>query len=528
MMKTTTKNHATTGLFLLVVVGILILLNVLASGLFSRADLTKEGLYSLSKGSKDLMAKLDDKVTATAYFSADLPAPYNQHARYVQDLFEEYAAYSKGHFTFEVKDPGTEETAKNEMMTIGIPPVQIQEIKNDKFEVKQAFLGIVVSYADKKEVLPVIKSVDNLEYELTSAIRKLTTSKLKKIGFLAGHGEPSLQEDLKQALSLIEKNYVTTAVDFSQKKEIPEDVDTLIILTPTKKLEEDELFAIDQFLMKGKSLAFFVGTVQVDLQSFQANNLDHGLDKLMKQYGITLNQNLILDMQNKRIQVASQQGQFRVQNIINYPLIPVLTDFDKSNSLTGRLDSLPLPFACSLDVGSSNADVKVTVLGRSSARSWQMSGMYDINPMKAFQPAADSKIGPFPMMAMAEGKFKSAFADDTGKPFISDPAKVVKKSANARILVVGNGGFLQDKYGDPAGGIFFANAVDWLSQDESLSAIRARLGGEHPITELEPWQKGVIKYGNMIGVPVLFVLFGAFLWSLRRARRRRYQATYNT
>ena len=279
--------------------------------------------------------------------------------------------------------------------------------------------------------------------------------------------------------------------------------------------------------MKGKALAFFVSSVSVDLQSFQANNVDHGLDKLLKQYGITLNQNLVLDMQNKRIQVASQQGQFRVQNIVNYPLIPTLTDFDKTNSLTGRLDALPLPFASSLDVGASTGEVKITVLGRSSPRSWLMSGMYDINPLKPFAPAGDSKIGPFPMMAMAQGKFSSAFAAESDKPFITDPAKMLKKSAEARVLVVGNGGFLQDKYGDPAGGLFFANAVDWLAQDESLTSIRARLGGERPIGELEPWQKGLVKYGNMIGVPLLFLLFGGFLWSLRRARRRRYQATYN-
>ena len=217
-MKTTTKNHALTGLFLLVVVGILILVNVLAGRLFVRADLTRDGLYSLSKGSKDLMAKLDDKVTATAYFTSDLPAPYNLHAQFVQDLFEEYAAYSKGRFTFEVKDPGTADENKTEMMQLGIPPVQIQEIKNDKFEVKQAFLGIVISYADKKEILPVIKSIDNLEYEMTSSIRKLVASKLKKVGFLAGHGEPSLTEDLKQAVELISKNYLTQAVDFSQRR----------------------------------------------------------------------------------------------------------------------------------------------------------------------------------------------------------------------------------------------------------------------------------------------------------------------
>ncbi len=528
-MKQKSKAQLSTGVFILMVLGILVLVNVVSARLFGRLDLTENEMYSLSDASKGLMKHLDDQVFAKAYFTSDLPAPYNSHARFVKDLFEEYAAYSKGNFRFEFIDPGEDEEIKQKMMILGIPPVQIQEIQNDKFQVKQAFLGIVFYYADKKEIIPIVKNITSLEYDITSTIRKLTSDKLRVIGFLQGHDEPNPREEMKNALSQIEKNYKVQMVNLSgDNMKIADEIDTLVIVNPKKEFEEEALFNIDQFLMKGKTVAFFTDAVDVDIQSFRGTPLNTGLEKLQKHYGISVNPDLVLDLQNKRINVASQQGAFRITNIVNYPLIPVITDLDDDNTLTSKMDALPFSFISSLEIASDSDKIKYSVLARTTPRSWNQTGAFQLNPMQNLSPGATSKTGPFPVIAMAQGKFSSYFANqaeqsNSDKPWLADPAAIRTESPDTRILVIGDGTFTLDNFSDPSNTVFFADAMDWLIQDESLISIRGRGVMDKPIAELEPWEKTTIKYMNMIGVPLLMLLFGLLRWSMRRARRKGFQ-----
>ncbi|RJO65663.1 MAG: hypothetical protein C4523_15615 [Myxococcales bacterium] len=527
-MREKTIHRASTGFFMLTVAGILILVNFVAAELFARFDLTESKMYSISEASKNLMKNLPDKVHAKAYFTANLPAPYNSHTSFVKDIFEEYAAYSNGGFGFEFIDPGDNEETRNQLMVLGIPPVQIQEIQNDQFQVKQAWLGIVFYYADKKEVIPVVKTTSGFEYEVTSTIKKLTAERLKTVGFLQGHEEPNPREAMQRASEIIEKNYKIALVDLKeQKASALDEVDTLVIVNPKTKIEEEDLYYIDQFLMKGKTIAFFADAIDVDVRSFRAVNVDNGLAELLTHYGVTINQDLIGDVQNKRINIASQQGMFRISNIINYPLIPVVTDFDKDSPLTQTVDALSFPFLSSLKVTSNTEAVTYTVLARTTPRSWQQVGMFVVNPMENLAPKPDAQTGPFPVAAAAQGRFTSFFAnklDQTAgdKPWLN-PSSALTQSPETRILVVGDGSFGLDEYFDPPNVIFLADAVDWLMQDNAMIGIRGRGMENKPIGELEPWEKSVIKYMNMIGIPILFVIFGFARWSMRRARKRGFQ-----
>ena len=532
MQKKATSQQLSDGLFILIVVLIIVAVNIISTMLFGRLDLTENKMYSLSDASKNLMRNMDDKIFAKAYFTEGLPAPYNSHVEFVKDLFEEYSAYSGGKFKFEFIDPSEDENSQQNMMIQGIQPAQVQEIRNDKFEVIQAYLGIVFYYADKKEVIPFIRSATGLEYEITSTIRKLIADKLKIVGFLQGHEEPSPRETMKRTLVHIEKNYKLDIVNMTEgeKKSIPDEIGTLVIVSPKKKIPEKELFQIDQFLMKGKTIAFFTDAVDVQTKTFQASNINTGLNKLMKYYGISVNSDLVSDLQSQRINVATQQGMMRMTQIIEYPLIPVITDLDRDNTLTERLRALSLPFPSSLEIAADTEKVKYTVLGRTTDRSWLQTGQYTINPRQreVFSPSSSSKMGPFPMLAYAKGRFKSYFANQAGisnpyMPFLSDPASILKESPETRILVTGDGSFVQDEYGDATNSIFFANCIDWLLQDDALISIRSRGLQNKPIIELESWERNSLKYLNMIGVPIFFILAGLIRWLLRRARRKGFQ-----
>ena len=93
-------------LFLVVLAAILVVANVLAVRFFKRADMTARKIYSLSDASRSIAGKLRDRLVVKAYFTENLPAPFNAHARYVRDILEEYAAYWKGKMTIQFIDPG--------------------------------------------------------------------------------------------------------------------------------------------------------------------------------------------------------------------------------------------------------------------------------------------------------------------------------------------------------------------------------------------------------------------------------------
>ncbi|MEK6571889.1 MAG: GldG family protein, partial [Bacteroidota bacterium] len=140
---------------LVLILGIIALLNIIAVRVFTRFDLTKSKMYTLSDASKTLVKSLDDKYLVKAYFTSDLPAPYNNNRRYLQDQLDEYRAYARGNFQYEFIDPSKKEDIEQEAQRYGIPPVQVQVLKEDKLQIEKAYMGLVFLYGDKQERLPV-------------------------------------------------------------------------------------------------------------------------------------------------------------------------------------------------------------------------------------------------------------------------------------------------------------------------------------------------------------------------------------
>ena len=192
-----------TALKVVVVLAILMLLNIISVRMFGRLDVTDNKLFTLSDASKELMRSLDDKVTIKAYFTEDIPAPYNNNRRVLLDQLNEYKAYSGGNFQFEFIDPSGEK-GEQDAQQQGIAPVEVQVVKEDKLELKRAYMGLVFLYEDKKEVLPVVQNTSTLEYDISSTVKRLTSRTRLKIGFLTGQGEPELKE-ISRAQQLLGK-----------------------------------------------------------------------------------------------------------------------------------------------------------------------------------------------------------------------------------------------------------------------------------------------------------------------------------
>jgi ABC-2 type transport system permease protein len=158
-----------------------ILINVAGITLFFRLDLTRNNVYSISEASRRVVSTLSEPLSINVFFTKNLPAPHNQTERYLRDLLQEYAIYANKYFNYRFYDVspeegGTDQAAKENQelaANYGIQPVQIQVIEKDEVKFQKAYMGLVLIHGDLIERIPTITSTDGLEYELTTAIRKL-------------------------------------------------------------------------------------------------------------------------------------------------------------------------------------------------------------------------------------------------------------------------------------------------------------------------------------------------------------------
>ncbi|HCY84887.1 MAG TPA: ABC transporter permease [Desulfobacteraceae bacterium] len=177
MGKLTHKEHYIKFILYLAVI---VLVNVAGLTLFFRADLTESRMYSLSQASKQAVATLSEPLNIKVFFSKNLPAPHNNTERYLKDLLTEYSARAGKYFNFtfyNVSQEGdiTAEADRNREMArdYGIQPVQIRVMENDALTFKEAYMGLVILHGDLIEKIPAITSTNGLEYQLTTAIRKM-------------------------------------------------------------------------------------------------------------------------------------------------------------------------------------------------------------------------------------------------------------------------------------------------------------------------------------------------------------------
>jgi gliding-associated putative ABC transporter substrate-binding component GldG len=499
----------------LLVLGILILVNFISVRIFGRLDLTKARVYTLSDASKNLVRDLDDRVTVKAYFTEDLPAPYNNNRRAVLDILNDYKAYSKGNLHYEFINPEGEKNER-EAQQAGIPPVEVQIVKEDKFEVKRAFLGLVMMYEDKKEILPVIQNLGSLEYDISAAIKRLTSRTKKRIGYTTGHQETELTS-MQRASQEINAQYESVPVDLSSNTaEIPQDLAALLIIAPQTKFSDTAKYQIDQYLMHGGKVAFLLNKMKVDLsaQYKVAQSVDIGLEDMLENYGIRINGDLVRDAQCASITVMQNQGQFQMRSQVPFPYLPNAVDVDRSNPIVKDLQGLIFYFVSSLDTTlAANKGLKAEVLVRSSKHSGRQSGFVMLDPFHRYTPEelAESNI---PMAAVVSGSFKSFFE---GK----SPVPHTTKSPDTRIIVVGDGDFMKDDFASNRGNLtFFVNIVDFLADDAGLITIRSKDIAQPPLEQVADGTKKLLKYGALLLPPFLVIAYGLLRWRRRIALKR--------
>ncbi|MDP8229319.1 MAG: Gldg family protein [Candidatus Electryoneaceae bacterium] len=520
---------------IILIVANLIVFNMLSTHWFGRIDMTENKMYTLSDVTKDVLSNLEEPLTVKAFFTRDLPPPYNGYVRYVEDQLSEMKAYGKGRFRYEFLDPSDEETLKEEAQQFRIQPLQVQEVQNDQITVKEAYLGMVLLYEDRQEVIPIIQLQEQLEYDMISKIIRVTRETTPAVGFLTGHGEPTIEEGLTGLNAQLGKMYDVKPVDLSTRYTVPDDIDLLCIIGPTEDIPEKDQFAVDQYLMRGGKLFICANKVGVDLQTMQVTPSPLQIDDWTRTYGFKFIDQLVMD-QHSPVLVF---GYGRQQVPMRYPFFPKVMNFNRDNVAMKSLRQVALYFPGGIDTSlvSEEDSLTMTTLFWSSERSDVQIGQYDTNPMTLNQRPTLYDRQSIPLGVLVQGKFPSYWRgkqipiDEEGNPVTDEP--VIPLSQSTRIIAISDGNFINDSYlsipdysrlmPEPAGPdnlTMVLNLIDWLVQDESLISIRSRTVTSRPLEEISDGKRRTVKYLNLLLPPLLVIGFGLFRWQMRRTKRR--------
>jgi gliding-associated putative ABC transporter substrate-binding component GldG len=543
----TLKYGGNTLVFILVLFGIVVAINFLSSRRFVRGDLTDDKRYTISSSTKDVLKRLDDVVTINAYFSRE-PARVAQIRRDVRDVLDEYRAFSNK-LQIDIIDPSDDEGEKNKIRFMGIPELQVNVIEKDKAQVANVYMGLAVIYEDKKEILPVVRNTFTLEYDLTSAILKVTRTEVKTLGFLSGHDELDIDDpqrfgEMRRELS---KQYNVRKVSIDGGIEIDKDVATLVVAGPRQALTEGEKYEIDQFIMRGGRSIFLVDAIRIPEGSLQATPLTTGLNDLLEHYGVKLGNDLVLDISQG--QLSYTQGYFSVRS--DYPyFVRILKQFrfrsgeiskglSDDSIITSQLESLTLNWASSLELLPQEEDaIEAIALAKTTGESWTVQSPYDIAPNAQLRPPSSARKS-HTVAASLSGVFKSFYADKdipSNETSTSDEAQdevqaetptsedrtTITESETTQIIVVGNSAFLQ--FGGQNERTFFFNTIDWLTLGDDLIHIRSHGVTDRPLKEVSESEKSFLKFVSIAGVPILVVALGLIRYLLRRRAKRLVEA----
>ncbi|MCF8258320.1 MAG: gliding motility-associated ABC transporter substrate-binding protein GldG [Flavobacteriales bacterium] len=559
---------------LVIVAGIIVAVNVLGGFFFARFDLTSEQRYTLTDTSKELLKSLDDVVYVKVYLDGDMPAGFRRLRDRTRETLDEFRAFSGNRIEYIFINPSDEPDEKSrndlyrQLAKQGIAPTNIQIKGKDNVEQKLLFPGALLTYKGRDVALQLLKSrigaapeqmlnssIEDLEYEITNAVRKAASERVDAIAFIEGHGELTARQTADMAKQLAEYYRVDRVTMDGRINSLVERVETttdakiklkykaIIIAKPDSTFSDRDQFIIDQYVMHGGSVLWLMDPVFCNMDSLQyapstlALPITVHLEEMLFKYGVRVNTDLIQDARCASIPGPSgyvgDQLQWALQPWVYFPIIIP----QSSNPIVRNLNGIKLEFASSIDT-ISVAGVKKTILLSTSERSRALRTPVRVSLETMLQEPKPEQFNQrnMPVAVLLEGEFGSVFKNRL-PPQIRDSREIAfkEKGVQAKMIVVSDGDiirnhvnpdgtympvgfdrFTQQIYGN---GKFLLNVVNYLCDDVGMTSIRSRaleirlLDRKRVEAERNAWQAV-----NVV-LPILLLLIFGLVYSYFRRRR---------
>ena len=504
------KSNNSVYTYILLIVGVIIFINLLGDRFFLRLDFTADKRYTLSEATKNILGNLKEPVTVTAYISEELPQQFSQLRRDFKEELIEYSNRSKGKVMFEFVNPNKDDATEQKTMQEGISPVLINVREKDQVKQQKAYMGAVVHYGDKKEVIPYIQAGSAMEYSLSTSIKKMTVQNKPKVGILQGHGETS-PNSLIQVMQSLSVLYDATPVNLDVISVNLSDFKTLVIINPHDTFPPADLAKLDEFLAGGKNICIAMNRVNGDLQKSTGSEVRTGLEKWLEGKGVRVNPNFIIDQNCGSVMVNQQQGAMTFQSSLRFPYLPLITKF-APHPVTKGLSSVMLQFASSIDFTTPGMDVSFTPLATTSEKSGTENPPLTFNINRNWQQQDFPRSG-LTVCALVSGKLSG--------------------SMTSRMIIISDGDFPANGEGQQARQLppdnlnLLVNSIDWLSDDTGLIDLRTKEVTSRPIDQMDDGKKAMYKYLNFL-LPIFLIIgigIGRFQ-SRRNLRMRRMNENY--
>ena len=501
--------------------------------------------------------KNDEKITLTLYFSDILKSlgigGAEQTVGYVKDAFNKVNKQNQDRLEIQVVNPLSSSDAENYAKKYGI---QIIQYKDASGNYEKALIGLVLEKGEDFYALPLkiqqtffsyqVTGLENLEESIVDGLESLL-SNVTQIGYITGHEELSRTDEngAKNFNQIISGMYELVDIDLKES-EIPLGMNSIIINGPKTDFDENELYKIEQFIMRGGNVLFFVDSmVESQMASytggeqFTPNSIN--LDKLLQKYGVSRDLNMVFD-KNCYVNQSSSYGK------LNLYWAPVLQKNQLlKHPVTQNLGYVIMLQNGSLDVSAANEnpDVKVSVLAKSSDESWAKESNIMLNPMYLNPPSDPSALKAYNLAVLLEGKFESAFdkapniiqKDENGNEIVmpqgdlSASNHINSSVLPGKIFVTGSSAVTTRQVIDESGttpiAMFMMNVIDYLNGNEDLCTMRTKGLSVDTLTIKSQAAANFWKFFNQYGLVVILLLAGLFVWKARSKRRREINKKYN-
>ncbi|WP_245970343.1 gliding motility-associated ABC transporter substrate-binding protein GldG [Pseudochryseolinea flava] len=536
---------------------VVVLINLIASNYFFRIDLTEENRYLIKDKTKEILENLDDDVHVEVYLEGDMNAGFKRFQKAILETLREFEVYSdrKVHYALVNPSAAVGKKAQSEFMAElarrGIQPTNVIDTKDGQRKEKIIFPGVIVYFGGAETGITLLKgnkaaspdeeinqSIEGIEFELVSAIERLSKTERKRIGLVVGHDEldsldvASFNNELLQSFDVFK-------VNLSESKKLSE-YSALVIAKPTKPFSPTEKYHLDQYIMGGGKVMFLIDRLEASMENasrpeYLALPYDLNLDDQFFRYGVRINPDLVQDQSAAFYPVVTGQvnGKSKFQ-LMNWPFFPLVNRYAE-HPVTRNLDATILRFANTIDTVKAAGIRKTPLLWTTPAtRKLTAPVPVNVNDLRKYDPK-DFNQGSMMVGCLLEGKFTSLYKNRFLPEGMSKQTHI-DDGKHTRLIVIADGDIARNEINprsnqpqalgfDPFTNYTFANkdllmnAMMWLTEEDGLIQTRSKqvmirpLDREKIAADKFTWQ--LIN----LGLPVLLIVGYGLLRAYWRKKR---------
>lgn len=545
-----------------------VLVIYLASLSHFRIDLTKEKRFSLSPSTKKVLEQLDGQVQIDVYLTGDLSAGFKKLSVASDELLNEFKEYAKGNLQYRFIRPGEglpdslRYQVYDSLEKMGVKTFnnQVTAKEGEEKTERLIFPAAMATYKGHKIPVDLISGKSGmdeesslnysealLEFKFADAIDKLTRKHLPVVAYAAGNGEP-LNPTVRDLFDLMRNNYRFGVMDIRTGILDPDTINALLIVKPSQPFTETEKLKIDQYVMQGGKVIWFIDKLYAEMDSllraqadFVAFDKNLNIDDILFKYGVRINGDLLQDLKcAKQPLVVGQMGNQPQIERIPFPYYPLLSS-PSNHPISKNLDDVLSIFPGSIDTVKAPGITKTILLASdTNSRTLSTPAIVSLQSVKTEEDFRNFTKSYVPVAVLLEGRFTSLFANrltnelkDTLAKYSNSPFLPAAKKETKQI-VVSDGDIVTNVITESHGALpmgmqqyenyqfanreFFMNSVDYMVNPNGVLESRnkdftLRLLDKQKIqTQKNMWQ--LIN----IGGPILLILLFGWLYQMKRKK----------